>query len=364
MVKIKVFSVTKNEYDLIEDFILYHGYLVGYENIVLIDNESTDTSVLDIYEKYKKKGITVYTEGNYTGENQGILFTKYMNQYKNDCDFMIGLDTDEFLFNADAMNKGEDPTQREKLFEMFENIPSNFTSFSIGPFPTGIIDTDSPAYIDQKVMNPVRNINTFFSPPPPFEIIQKKPDLWKYLSRSNAFVKTFNGNHNLIVSHGDHLVLPIGYFHFTSTGSRRVYERAKMVVKGYNYLDVDNLFYKDQIDILNTNNYCTGIHKVYAYKGFLLRRLFIENIILFYKRLPSLDELHNLVHSNFSNTSPVIEDMIKNSNEAISNENMEIPEFSNDVIDRLLFNDSSKNCYTPTFECSFLAERLNSIQPI
>jgi len=364
MVKIKVFSVTKNEYDLIEDFILYHGYLFGYENIVLIDNESTDKSVLEIYEKYKEKGITVYTEGNYTGENQGILFTKYMNQYKNDCDFMIGLDTDEFLFNADAMNKGEDPTQREKIFEMFENIPSNFTSFSIGPFPTGIIDTDSSAYIDQKIINPVRNITTFFSSPPPFEIIQKKPALWKYLSRSNAFVQTFNGNHNLIVSRGDHLVLPIGYFHFTSTGSRRVYERAKLVVKGYNYVDVDNLFYKDQIDILNSNIYYTGVHKVHIYKGFLLRRLFIENSILFYKRLPTLGELHHLVHSNLSNSSSVIEDIIKKSDETIMNKDMDIPEFSNEVIDRLLFNDSSKHCYNPTFECSFLAERLNSIQPI
>jgi hypothetical protein len=368
MKTIKVFSVTKNEYDLIEDFILYHGYLFGYENIVLIDNESTDASVLEIYEKYKKKGVIVYTEESYVGENQGILFTKYMNQYKNECDFMIGLDTDEFVFNIDAINNGEDPTNRDKILEIFENLPSNFTSFSIGSYPCGIVDTNSPAFVDQKIINPARNITTFNSSLP-IEIIQKNPGqgtIPKCISRSNAFVKTVNGNHVLIVSHGDHLVLPIGYFHFATTGNRRVYERAKIVVKGYNYLDVDNLCYKDQINIMsaNINRYSHGCHKVGIYKNFLLRRIVIEYFIKYHKRLPKVQEVDKYFSVAWSkqNTSE-IEVFMKASNPDAFLQDVDIPNISQNEIDDLLFYAQSytqpKNNNSHSFECFSIKDRFD-----
>jgi len=95
----KIFCMTKNEYDLIEDFILYYGYLFGYDNIIIIDNNSTDERVINIYNKYKNMGITIYFENSYENDGQGNAFTKYMNLYKSSCKYLIGLDTDEFIFS-------------------------------------------------------------------------------------------------------------------------------------------------------------------------------------------------------------------------------------------------------------------------
>ena len=39
---IKIFCMQKNEDDILEDWILYHSSLVGYENIYLIDNQSNE----------------------------------------------------------------------------------------------------------------------------------------------------------------------------------------------------------------------------------------------------------------------------------------------------------------------------------
>ena len=99
MTRIKIFCVTKNEYDLIEHFIVYYGYLFGYNNLIIIDNNSTHETVLSLYDKYIKLGITVVYEPNYTGNGQADMFNKYMSLEKSNCDFLFGLDTDEFLFS-------------------------------------------------------------------------------------------------------------------------------------------------------------------------------------------------------------------------------------------------------------------------
>ena len=37
----KIITLSKNEYDLIEDFLLYYDSIVGIENIIIIDNLCT-----------------------------------------------------------------------------------------------------------------------------------------------------------------------------------------------------------------------------------------------------------------------------------------------------------------------------------
>jgi len=121
MTKIKVICVTKNEYDLIEHFIIYYGYLFGYNNVNIIDNISTDENVIKVYEKYIPLGINVFYEPNYEYNGQADAFNKYMNLEKSKCDFLIGLDTDEFLFSCENFKNGLDPFCKNKILDTFNS---------------------------------------------------------------------------------------------------------------------------------------------------------------------------------------------------------------------------------------------------
>lgn len=87
--------MTKNEEALIEDWIRYHGFLFGFENLYIIDG-SDNQQVLNIYEKYKQKGLNVYSNKANLNQLADVL-TKYMHKHKGEDNFLIKLDTDEFL---------------------------------------------------------------------------------------------------------------------------------------------------------------------------------------------------------------------------------------------------------------------------
>ena len=53
---IKLFTMVKNESDIIEHWIKYHGKLFGYDNLYIIDNKSDDGTweIIQDYEKMFK----------------------------------------------------------------------------------------------------------------------------------------------------------------------------------------------------------------------------------------------------------------------------------------------------------------------
>ena len=88
---VKVFVLTKNEYDMISDFLTYYGRIFGYENLIVIDNGSNHQDVLNIYDSFKSKGVTIIEDRSNIAYH-GEIMTKHMNTYKNTCEFMIPLD--------------------------------------------------------------------------------------------------------------------------------------------------------------------------------------------------------------------------------------------------------------------------------
>src|SRR5271154_1859977 len=123
--KYKIFTVTKNEYDLIESFILYYGSNFGYDNVIIIDNGSDNNDVLNIYSKYKVKGVKIHTELGYKNNLQGDHFTKYMKMYKTEADWLIGLDTDEFLVLNDDNNVFYSDNLKSKLDDILTTIDTS-----------------------------------------------------------------------------------------------------------------------------------------------------------------------------------------------------------------------------------------------
>lgn len=95
MVKLKIFLMAKNEPIFIEDWIIYHGYLFGLENLHIVDG-SDEPEVLAVYEFYKEHGLNVHYSSSGLNELAGEI-TGLMHQYKDDDSFLIKMDADEFL---------------------------------------------------------------------------------------------------------------------------------------------------------------------------------------------------------------------------------------------------------------------------
>lgn len=332
MVNVKVFCVTKNEYDLIEDFIIYYGYLFGYNNLIIIDNNSTNDLVFKIYDKYINLGVTVVNEPNYEGNGQGEIFTKYMQLEKINCDFLIGLDTDEFLFSCDNLKNEQDPFCKETILQILNSYDINDTLFKISSYPCSVVDKTNSNYIDNKFKNPTMEM-VYFSNDLPYTENQQFfwKDIPKHFVRSSAFINTSNGNHSIVISHGNNIQSSLGLLHFNNTGKRRYYERAKGVIDGYAYFST-SLDIKEQIDILvsNKQHYGNGNHKVNSYHILLLRMFILELFIIYIKRLPSQKELELHSYDKLYTKTFDIENNFKNCEEAILNKD-EIFIFNNET---------------------------------
>jgi len=259
----KIFTVTKNETDLIESFLLYHGKIFGYKNIVVIDNMSTCPVVKEIYKKYIPHGVTIVYESGYSGSSQGNAFTKYMLKYKKEANFLIGLDTDEFFFLRGLSSTAED------IVKYLAKIPMNISKLIIRCYFSAVLDTTSHHYIDQTIRNPVVNINTFR---------QEKMSPTKCIFRADCFLSTVNGCHDGKTSSGESTPCNrTTYFHYHNTGARRSIERAKEIIHGYGFADTNSPISEQLVKLMNVKS-PIGSHRVLEYSLFLSKVLCLQII--------------------------------------------------------------------------------------
>jgi hypothetical protein len=306
----KIFCMTKNEYDLIEDFIIYYAYIFGYNNIIIIDNMSTHQVVLEVYNKYKNLGVTIYQEEEY---DQSTNYTKYMNMYKLTCKFLIGVDTDEFIFSTEHLRKGLDPCDRIYIQNIFENISENTTLCKIDSYPFSIPDPTSSNYIDQQITYPAQFITTF-------NISMTDKQYYKAFYRSDAFVKTNIGNHGGIINYGVMNYISLGYVHYQNTGSRRKFERNQQTISAFKYFNVASNYIEqyNHIIAMNITNNLYGFHAIIQYKDILLRHILVDYFILYLKRLPVKEELEIIIERFKNNIIDEIQTYFINLDETIT----------------------------------------------
>ena len=252
----KVFTVTKNEYDLIEDFINYYGKIFGYENVVIIDNGSDNPTVLGVYERYLPKGITIrYTTG-YDGNKQAEHFTNVMREYKNTAEFLIGLDTDCFF----GVHGSSNP---DTIRSYLHNLPKNKDIFFMQKFYMSVVDVNSPNYLDHKLIRPtdcttfdVRDNYCGTSNPHVF-------------FRSANFVSTENGNHNgATTTQSSHFCEDVFYVHYHDTGRGRLAERCRSIMIGYGYIREGMTHDEELVQMRNLWS-GAGIHRQRQYIHYL-----------------------------------------------------------------------------------------------
>lgn len=265
---VKIFCVAKDESDLMESWLIYHGSLVGFENLVVMDNKSTCTTVLNVYEKYKKQGVTVETCESFSGCAQGEAFTTSMRKQQNFCKFLIGIDADEFITFPDFLSGKRGADHKTRLREYLLGLPDDTTKFEISTYFESVPDPSSRFYVDHKIENPAQNISTFR---------RCTPRATKYFFRSGAFVSTVNGCHNGRVSRGKTRASSLCVVHYHSTGARRSIERARAIISAYGYANVDAALETQLRQLLRVTS-PFGSHRVTEYGVFLSKVLVLREL--------------------------------------------------------------------------------------
>lgn len=94
MVRVKIFTMQKDEEDILEDWILYHAYLFGMSNIYIIDNYSGRESI-EILKKYESQGLHWLQRPDYS--HKGDYLFELIKEVKDQADLVIPVDIDEFI---------------------------------------------------------------------------------------------------------------------------------------------------------------------------------------------------------------------------------------------------------------------------
>lgn len=100
--KIAILMMQKNESELLDKWLRYHGYLVGFENLYVYDNGSDDLNIQNKLQNFEVFGVNVEYGFNEKChfESKGEIFCERIKELevtRPEIDFFIPLDCDEFL---------------------------------------------------------------------------------------------------------------------------------------------------------------------------------------------------------------------------------------------------------------------------
>ncbi|PNG99496.1 hypothetical protein TSOC_014718 [Tetrabaena socialis] len=287
---VKIIVLTRNEYDLIEDFLTFYGFVFGVENIVLVDNGSDDPRVWEVYRKYHASGLTVIHEPARNMLAMASIVTAACTLYKDSCDFLLPLDTDEFMFLPAAPHISGSEF-RDCILRHLRDLPKDVSVLKYGKFFGSIPDASSHDYVGYKHQRPARSIMTFYD------------QAWdKVIVRAPVFRSVSQGNHAAVVDSGRTDVSAVlGLLHFHETGMARQRERCIMSILGYRMFDPHGMNLDEQLracDIVADKHMCGG-HRVKQYRTLLRREMICREFKRLLLRLPSLNEMLRLTdHEN------------------------------------------------------------------
>jgi hypothetical protein len=93
----KLFTIVKDEVDIVEDWLIYHGCMFGWNNIFIIDNYSSDGTWEKINE-YKDL-VKIFREHDYS--KKGDYMRNLINNHCHNGEIAFPIDIDEFVVYYD-----------------------------------------------------------------------------------------------------------------------------------------------------------------------------------------------------------------------------------------------------------------------
>ena len=317
----------KDDWEFLDDFIFYHSRIVGTKNIHIIDNESSDPRVLAVYEKYKPKGLNVHVEIG--PKRHAEYVNKYIHMYKHLYEYIVPLDSDEFLYSTIAREHGGDFTSIHLILGTFQNLPRHVSVFHV---PEALTTMTAPP----SVVYPAREINKFQLS----SIHDKDIFMPKKIYRSEPFQFITEGNHDGRASHGDHGIIPIGHVHYHHTGNLQKFQRDAKCMKGREYCDIDappSVQY-DTLYATPDKEHVCDCHRVITYSKKLVEIELLDIFLKYKKKIPTKDELMDVVER--IHWTGVWADIFKEFTETV--EDGDIPVVNKDAI---LFAEYTKNVH-------------------
>ena len=233
---VKLYTIVKDEVDIVKDWIVYHGCMFGWNNIYVIDNYSTD-GTYEVLQEFKHL-INITRENDY--KKKGIYMKNLIEKFScKDDTLAFPLDIDEFIIYHE---KGSKNISVDKILinNYINNLPESFVYKApyLGPvltkpegFNRSTIEVDYAGYNDMG-------------------------------SLAKSFIDTryFNG----VIDHGNHICS--NNFLTTNIALVHYHNRNLEQMKKKIYNNVTGLGYNPNIDSLkktiNNNPYCDGNHHV------------------------------------------------------------------------------------------------------
>lgn len=119
---VKLFTMVKDEVDIIVDWINYHGNIFGFENIFIIDNYSTDGTYEKICSLEHLK-INILREKDYS--KKGIFMTDLIKKHCNDDDIAYPIDSDEFIVYYEDTPNSSVQCDKIVITNYINNLPDH-----------------------------------------------------------------------------------------------------------------------------------------------------------------------------------------------------------------------------------------------
>jgi len=235
MKNVKIYTMVKNEADILEYWIIYHSNIVNFENLYIVDNDSNDNTS-KILEYYKTMGIHTYKYSDYSKKGDYIC-----NLINNTCNgngngngnncIAIPIDIDEFI----CLKKDEDYiVDADIIYEYIKNLKIH-GRYS---FLYYLASVNICTYYN----NPLTDINHFIIVD---NNISSYNNLNKKFFTGSMLLKLDHGNHKGIVkniANTDTYVTNLVLLHFHNRGVFKMIEKCINDIKGLGYIkNIDNL---------------------------------------------------------------------------------------------------------------------------
>ena len=231
---VKLFTIVKDECDIVREWIIYHGSMFGWNNIYVIDNYSTD-GTYEIIQEFKDL-IHISREPDY--RKKGEYMTNLINTYCNgDESIAFPLDIDEFIVYYEKDSK-EVSIDKSQINNYINNLPH-------------------ARVYKANYLNPIlTNENGY-------DVACKELDYAGYCDMGNhakSFVnkKYFNG----VIDHGNHLycndyhLTNIVLVHYHCRNIEQIKKKIVNNVVGLGY-NINNLH-----EIISNRPHCEGNHHI------------------------------------------------------------------------------------------------------
>jgi hypothetical protein len=249
---LKIILITKNEKSLIKPWIKYHGNIFGYDNLHIID-DSDDADILNYYDSLNNLGIHFYQENNNLNTVE-YRFNEIMKSLKDKCDFIIKLDTDEFI---GAYNQAEDTisVDQSDIYDILDSLDTSNglkykSSYTIISIPNNLQDN-------------IINCTTF-----------KKPCYTEYKTffNSKTFLYCDLGSHNGQVigpySSEEFNKTNLAIIHYHFCDYETYLHNCKKAIISHQFIEENDSIEK-QIDKLQSGKILISTHKAAFYFQYL-----------------------------------------------------------------------------------------------